>query len=151
MSNDAEDERPTTLLVERNYVDRHYLEEYTTYYATSLRPPIPHASRIHVFSSEFDQATWEERLAQAAGGDLLSVQQELNQSYLGFITVRPLPNTPVGRTLLRTYDGAKGRKYQPVIQACSARILGIEFKFDALPFVQQDQGVGACASVALWA
>jgi len=150
-TNDDEEKRPKTLVIERPYVDRHYLEEYTTYYATSLRPPNPHASRIHVFSSDFDQAGWEEQLVQAAGGDLLTVQRELNQSYLGFITIRPLPNTPVGRTLLRTYGGAKGRKYQPVIQACSARILGIELKFDALPFVQQDQGVGACASVALWA
>lgn len=149
--NDDEQKLPKTLVIERPYVDRHYLEEYTTYYATSLRPPNPHASRIHVFSSDFDQPAWDEYLKKAAGGDLEGVQQELNESYLGFITVRPLPNTPVGRTLLRTYDGARGRKYKPVIRACSARILGIELKFDALPFVQQDQGVGACASVALWA
>lgn len=147
----GEERRDRTLLVERPYVDRHYLEEFTTYYATSLRPPSPHASRIHIFALEFDEQAWQTLLKRAAGGDLEDVQRELNETYLGFITIRPLQNTPVGRTLLRTYGSTNGRRYEPVIRGCSARIMGIELKFDALPFVQQDQGVGACASVALWA
>ena len=35
-----------TLVIETPYVDRHYLEEYKGYYATSLRQPEAHPTRI---------------------------------------------------------------------------------------------------------
>ncbi len=37
-----------TLVVEKPYVDRHFLEEYMVYYANLLRPPGPKTTRIHV-------------------------------------------------------------------------------------------------------
>ena len=41
------------MVVDDRYVDRHFLEEYTGYYATSLRPPGPTTQRIHFFSESF--------------------------------------------------------------------------------------------------
>lgn len=38
-----------TLIIETPYVDRHYLEEYTGYYANSLRPPIATTTPASIF------------------------------------------------------------------------------------------------------
>lgn len=140
-----------TILVEPDYVDRHYLEEFTAYYGTTLRPPAAHATRMHFFRDSFDTVQFEERLERAARGELESVERELRSNYLGFVVIRPIPTAPIGRSLLKPYPEEDGRYYHGVIRQCSVHLFGLELTFDALPFEQQDQGVGACASVALWA
>jgi hypothetical protein len=52
--------------------------------------------------------------------------------------------------LLVHYGETGDREYGPAIRGCVVRLMGIELKIDALPFEQQDQGVGACASAAMW-
>lgn len=140
-----------SLVVEKAYVDRHYLEEYTAYYATALRPPPGHATRLHVFCADLQDEDLAALVRRAASGSLNAVQEELEASYLGYVTVRPISSAPIGRTMLIPYPPDGGRHYHPAIRDCCARIMGIELRFRALPFQQQDQGVGACASAALWA
>jgi hypothetical protein len=139
-----------TLIVEHPYVDRHYLEEYTAYYATALRPPSSKATRLHVLSSNLAPDALSQLVGRAAAGGLQEVRHELQESYLGCITVRPIPSAPIGRTLLVHYGETGDREYGPAIRGCVVRLMGIELKIDALPFEQQDQGVGACASAAMW-
>lgn len=89
-------------------------------------------------------------LERACAGGLGEVQKELSESYLGYVVIRPMECAPVGRTLVATYGEADKRCYAPVIRACKVHLFGIDVEFDALPFIQQDQGVGACATAALW-
>lgn len=139
-----------TILVEKPYVDRHWMEEYAGFYATQLHPPPSHAVRLHVFSESFDTPTFLARMRAAADGHRDKVQRKLNATYLGFIVVRPLPSAPVGRTILRVYGGDDARCYEPARTRNDVHLAGLRLTVEGLPFQQQDRGVGACATAALW-
>ncbi len=141
----------TWIVVEKQHTDRHYLDEYTAYYATLLFPPSASTVRLHFFTGEHSKTFLSDRIQQAAGGQLCEVQASLSQQYLGYVTIRPISGAPIGRTVLKHYEGSNGRRYDPVIRECSVRVAGLQLRLDALPFFQQDRGVGACATAALWA
>lgn len=41
----------TSMVREADYVDRHYLDDFTNFYARSFHPPDPHCRRLHFFSA----------------------------------------------------------------------------------------------------
>lgn len=47
--------RAKTMVIEKPYVDRHYLEEYGAYYFSALRNGGPTTTRIHFFATEFQK------------------------------------------------------------------------------------------------
>lgn len=62
-------DRPArTLIIEAPYVDRHYLEEFTGYYATALTPPSSKTTRIHVLSTVLDTDGFLGIVKKAADG-----------------------------------------------------------------------------------
>lgn len=139
-----------TLLVESPYVDRHYIEEFSRYYATSFRPPPSKTARIHVFSEHFDDETLGEILREAiAAQDLESARTRLQGSYVGYFVIRPLAGAPIGRTVLRTYQDKQSRSFRPT-QPHRVHLCGLELTVDAVPFQQQELAVGACATTAIW-
>lgn len=139
-----------TLVVEYPYVDRHYLEEYSGYYATSLRPPSAKAARLHLFATAFDDDGLD-RLIERAAEDYEAGVAELQEGYLGYVVVRPLPSAPVGRTVLRPYAPSdKRRCFEPAATKHHVHLLGLTLTVAGLPFQQQEQAVGACATTAIW-
>ena len=77
----------------------------------------------------------------------------LQDAYLGFCVMRPLPGSPVGRTVLpplgQVTDSGRRREFG-VIREYIAHLAGFELRVRGLAFQQQDQGVSACATTALW-
>ncbi len=147
------DARARTLVIEKPYVDRHYLEEYGAYYFSALRNGGSTTTRIHFFSEAFDRAMLGDWIRQAASGDptkLREVQDRLEHSYLGFMTVRPIPSAPIGRTILRPYEDKPARSYIPSEGGHPVHLMGLRLTARGLPFQQQEQAVGACATTALW-
>ncbi|MFU8802340.1 MAG: hypothetical protein ACNA8W_00885 [Bradymonadaceae bacterium] len=147
------DLKAKTLLVERPYIDRHYIEEYTGYYARTLRPPPPHAARIHLFSEDLDQTGFRRCLMKIASGTSLrsAIEEELAKIYLGYVVIRPLRDVPIGRTILRTIGSAgQPRNYRAAESRNDVHLAGLTLPVVGLPFQQQDQGVGACATTAVW-
>src|SRR5690606_20144166 len=70
----------------------------------------------------------------------------------GFVVIRPIPNTPLGRTVLRIYPDktpSTPRITNPSRQY-ECHVAGLTLKIEGLAWQQQDQGVGGCATVALW-
>lgn len=138
-----------TLIVEEPYVDRHYLEEYTGYYASALRPPRSKATRIHVLSCVLDDAElglWIEETKS----DFATVQSRFQSAYLGFVVIRPLPSAPIGRSILRPYKGLSSRCFAAASTEYRVHLAGFELAVRGMPFQQQDQAVGACATTAIW-
>ncbi len=78
------------------------------------------------------------------------IQGDLDDAYIGFMTVRPIPSAPIGRTILRPYKDKPTRSYIPSEGGHPVHILGFELQARELPFQQQEQAVGACATTALW-
>lgn len=139
-----------SLVIEHPYTDRHYTEEYRSYYSTTFRAPPQQVSRLHFFQDKFDQQTFEDWIAEAAESDVKykAISELLNNGYLGFVVIRPLPSAPIGRTILKPYAKVTSRWYiQP---AHRAHLAGIELKVHGVPFQQQEVAVGACASTAIW-
>ncbi len=135
-----------TILVEQPYVDRHWLEEYAGYYATLLDPPAPKATRLHFFDQTWTLDDFKAHLATAIGGG----ENEIAKHYLGFSVIRPLPAAPIGRTVLRPYRGVSERCCAPAEITHRVHLSGLTIEIEGLPFQQQDQGVAACATTAVW-
>jgi hypothetical protein len=149
------DARARTLVIEHPYVDRHYLEEFGAYYFSAFRNGGSATTRIHVFAIEFGQSKLEEWVEDGVGDEVkhAEVQRQLDAAYVGFITVRPIPSAPFGRTILRPYSDVAARSYIPAEGAAgghAVHLLGFALQARGLPFQQQEQAVGACATVALW-
>jgi hypothetical protein len=138
----------SSILEEPNYFDRDYLAEFAAFYSTSSVGYKNVCRRLHFFRG--DPVT-RERIKKAAEDDKESVDS-LQQAYLGFVVIRPIPGAPLGRTVVRWYD--ERFKLTPRItepsRFYSVNIAGFILKVRGLAWQQQDTGVGACATIALW-
>lgn len=136
-----------TMVVERAYIDRDFLEDFAAYYVRCFPKYDKECTRIHFFRESF---TSEEFAACLAGEKPTFAQDTLQPSYLGFIVVKPLPQTVIGRTCLTTYPDNGHRHFQPTRQFY-AHLFGIRLSIArTLPFQEQDTIVAACATSALW-
>jgi hypothetical protein len=136
-----------TIVVERPYVDRDYLEDFAAYYVTCFIDYKRYCARMHFFSSTFDKSAFEALLLGTPGA---VTAESLQASYCGFIVVKPLPQTVFGRTCLKTYPKTDRRDFS-VARTFHANLFGINLKIaETLPFQEQDNVVAACATSALW-
>lgn len=133
-----------TIVVECNYIDRDFLDDYANYYSRCFSPPYRKCSRLHFFNERFVQSNFESIILGEAKPDPLTL------SYLGFIVVRPLPITKIGKTCLKTLfaDGQEG--YSPAVQSYAVSLYGIKLNVKSLAFQEQDNVAAACATSALW-
>ena len=142
-----------TVVVENHYIDRVFMHDDAIYYVRSLRSYPNFTKRVHFFKQPFDHTSWHEMIGRAGRGEHSPIQQNLQDCYLGFSVIRPLPNSPIGRTVLpaispRTPSGtvssfATSRRH-------NVHLAGFSLHVDGVPFQSQDQGVSACATTALW-
>ncbi|MBF0293998.1 MAG: hypothetical protein HQL96_02325 [Magnetococcales bacterium] len=141
-----------TLVVESHYIDRHYMDEFASYYARKRGAPPNYCQRVHLFSETMEgERSFDDRLREAASDEkgLERVQQELNDCYLGYIVIRPVDNAPIGRTVLRPWHD-KPERHFPTSVEYVVHLAGLRLKINGLAFQQQDQAVAACATTAVW-
>lgn len=136
-----------TIVVERPYLDRHYLAEYQGYYASALREVPKYTSRLHFFDIEVTEGSVVEGLASAERDAFV---KRLQSAYLGYVVVRPIPAVPIGRSVLRWYGGSSERCYGPRPPPNRVHLFGVTLKALGVQFHQQDVAVGACATAAVW-
>lgn len=96
-----------TFVVEDHYVDRHFVDEFGLYYSRRLSLPTNSCRRIHFFSRRFTDEELDGELVKAfeSPDAKEDVERSLSHDYLGFVVVRPLPDVPIGRTILRPLEG----------------------------------------------
>jgi hypothetical protein len=136
-----------TIVVQDDYIDRDYLEDFASYYVRCFRPYKSHCARLHFFKNTFTPEQLEKLIVGEEDG---LTQKDLQDNYVGFMVVRPLPKTIIGRTCLRTYGSDGGRRKYPITREYSASLFGIPLTIDTLGFQEQDAVAGACATSALW-
>lgn len=138
-----------TIVIEENYVSKDYLHDFTAYYSLCFEGYPKVCKRIHFFQLEFDEKVFDHLITY--GSHELSIKE----SYLGFIVVKPIPNSVIGFTVLKTYDNSTsssfdarnfwGTKNYPV------NLFGIPLEVrSSLAFQEQDSVVSACATAAIW-
>lgn len=136
-----------TLVVEDEYIDRHYLEDYAEYYARCFPSHPRKCSRVHFFSASFDQRTF---LAGLSAGDP-SFAASLKNSYLGFVVIRPIPHTFFAKICLALYKDLKDRSNSKLLtREVPVSLFGIDLVVETVPFLEQDKVVSACATSAIW-
>ena len=145
--------RCATVLIEDHYVDRDYVEDMAIFYARSLRAYPPYCQRMHFFSESFDETKWRDLVVRANRGEAENMRQWLQDAYLGFSVTRPLPGSPLGRTVVATFgpEASGGSRSEfGGSREYAVHLGGFELHVEGLAFQQQDQGVSACATIALW-
>ena len=135
-----------TIVVEKKYVDHDYLEDFTGYYVRCFKPYNRWCTRLHFFKLEFDEKAFEELLEDPTRR---RDPQLIEDEYLGFVVVKPLPKTIIGRTCLKTFP-PEGRRYYPITRCYRANLFGLNLEVHSLAFQEQDKVVAACSTSALW-
>lgn len=133
-------------LLEDAYFDNDFLAEFSAYYSTSARSYRNLCKRVHFFSAGYSEALFH----KALGGDV-AAHQQLSAEYLGFSVLRPIPVTPIGRTVLKWFENRRttARVTTPS-RAYTVHVCGLPLEVVGLAWQQQDAAVAACATVGLW-
>lgn len=146
------------VVIESHYIDRDHIDDHSVFYSKSLFPYSNSCQRIHFFreAPDYVRARLRNLLVNARGRSPFEFAEECRQysisTYLGFMVLRPLPGCPVGRTAICPPESPNRTSS---LDLCCTRtyvshLAGIELTVGSLPFQQQDVGVSACATTALW-
>jgi hypothetical protein len=135
-----------TIVVEDEYVDRDYLDDFAAYYALCFVEYDRFCRRLHFFATTFDAAAFSEFIASGAG----VAPDALRSSYLGFVVLKPLPDAFVGRTCLLPNPPPTPQLSYPMMRDYRAHLAGLELGVRSLAFQEQDTVLAACATTALW-
>lgn len=135
-----------TIVAEYEYTDKDYIEDYAAYYVRSFHQYKRLCCRLHFFNTEFKEKNFKELLLGTSGVLNPSLAQD---SYIGFMVVKPLPQTVIGKTCLKTYH-PEGTRHYPIIRQYPVNLFGIQLKVETLAYQEQDSIVAACASSAIW-
>jgi hypothetical protein len=136
-----------TIIVESEYTDGDYLDDFSSYYVKCFRDYHRRCKRLHFFDRDFDEPTFRNLIL---GNVSRTEGQAMKDSYLGFVVARPLPDAIIGRTALKHYDNDGGRRNYPATKEYKANLFGVELSVRSLAFQEQDSVLAACATVALW-
>ncbi|WP_417538195.1 hypothetical protein [Marinomonas sp.] len=136
-----------SILMESDYVDRDYLEDYSRYYVKCFTRYGERCARLHFFRSEIDHKSFSETLDNYSG----RTRKELNDAYLGFIVIKPLPKTFIGKSCFKIYSSITTNDKKKVLsRKYKISLFGIPLELDTVAFQEQDKVVSACATTAIW-
>lgn len=135
----------TRIVVEPEYVDKDFLEDFAAYHVRSFHNYARLCTRLHFFAGDVDAARIRATMLDPKSAEAL------NEDYRGFVVVRPLPDTIIGRTCLRTYPQKRGvTRVYPTLYTQPVNLFGIALDVETVAFQEQDRDVAACATSALW-
>lgn len=140
-----------TVLLEFDYVDKDYLEDFSRYYVKRFGNDGHKCARLHFFSSTVDHRTITSILER--GKAAKKETDELNKDYLGFMVIKPLPRTFIGKTCLKVMpdERSEHKCKRRLAREYNVDLFGISLKVESIAFQEQDKVVAACATTAIWA
>lgn len=128
------------LVVETNYVDKVYRDSYYCYYSTKLEPYHRNCIKISFFDVEIEPDMFYNPDSHSA----------LNKAYLGFMIVRPLAHSPIGRSVISPKALIENN-----IRICNTYVhstaAGLKFDVVGFPHSSQDSETMTCAETTIWA
>lgn len=139
-----------SVLLEREYLDKDYLEDFSRYYVKCFKNSGHKCARLHFFDSEINHTSFNEILKRGA---LTKKYESLRKSYLGFIVIKPLQETFIGKTCLKQWTSLL--PHSPDEKKCLSRpytvnLFGIDLEVDSVAFQEQDKVISACATTAIY-
>ncbi len=147
LNNYLDNLKTKTAIIE-DYIDKDFLIDYQHFYCRSFQSYERFTKRIHFFSNSFTEEDFRNYLIDDRDDSI----KELKESYLGFIIIKPIKDHNdkwiIGRTLLKFYP--EELRGGIIKEKHEVSLFGITLFVDSLQFQTQDQGVSACATIALW-
>ena len=142
------------IVIENQYVDRDFFDDFTNYYVRCFINYEKYCKRVHFFK-QFDQNEFYKYLSSKNKNN--DYEKILQDNYLGFIVIKQLPQTVIGRTALRVYSDTitsdldkDDKRSIRCIRKYNANLCGIKLIIESLAFQEQDTVVAACATSAIW-
>jgi len=129
-----------TVLIQQDVQDPDFLAEHSAYYSKWSYKVPRFCYRLHFFN----EAAQSDNALHVV--DQMAAQ---NNSYLGFVTLRPISVSPQAATILRPID-IGGKCFILSKDDFTVNIAGQSFVIAGTPFMQQDNAVGACAQASIW-
>jgi hypothetical protein len=139
-----------TMVVENYYIDNHYIEDFSQYFVRCFNSYPRDCCRIHfLLNSSISYSS----LKQALHTHQDQIEcASLNEKYLGYLVIRPLPETFLAKVCLRPYlQFAKEIEPNLILaKEYNASLFGIPLNVKTIAFQEQDGVLSACATSALW-
>lgn len=136
------------VIIELDYVEEHYLIDYSDYYVKSHREYGRFCTRIHFFENdELTKNKFKDLLNDFSSNK--SFLKSLQKSYAGYIVLRPLPETFLAKVCLKE-PNVEGCSKVTLSRSYKSSLFGIELKVDSIAFQEKDKVLSACATSALW-
>lgn len=136
-----------SVLLESDYIDKDFLEDCERYYLRRFGSNGHRCARLHFFSEEVTHQRIEGLMTPGDEVDL----KKLQDCYLGFMVVKPLPRTFIGKTCLKQYDSFNIDSNKRLLtRQYDVNLFGIPLSVNSIAFQEQDKVVSACATTAIW-
>ncbi|MDD3482355.1 C39 family peptidase [Azovibrio restrictus] len=150
-----EDLGAKSVVLEKNYLDKDFLEDHSRYYVKCYNNHGHRCARLHFFAKE---SVGHEYIDSLLGKGIYKNSKftknyiALRDSYLGFVVIKPLPKTFIGKTCLKRYDKFCGGKDRRISLSREYKVdfFGIPLSVQSVAFQEQDRVVSACATTAIW-
>jgi hypothetical protein len=119
-----------SIVMEAPYVDGDYLDDYSAYYVKCFKIYKRKCKRLHFFKINITQ----DELIRYLTTDILTAltKEQLQENYLGFSVIKPLPEAFIGKTALKTYP--TGVRNFPCIRKYLIGFLGTKLEIESLAF-----------------
>jgi Papain-like cysteine protease AvrRpt2 len=117
--------RATLAMIEPEYVDRDFRDEYVNHYATTYRALSSRCRRLHFFKAE-----------------------GRSDRYLGYCVLRPVRAHPTCRTVIAPPD-----ELLPFVSCLCTSVVrphGRRLRVEGFPYMEQDSQLGVCAHASVW-
>lgn len=136
-------------IYENEYVDKNYLDDFSEYFVNCFTTYKKTTSRIHFFKHTIEETNLKREFNNA-----LNLEESIfnNENYLGFIVIRPIPKTFLGKVCLRPFyleESHRLNKYY-LLKEYSISLFGIQLTIPSIAFQEQDKILSACATTSLW-
>ncbi len=120
------------------YVDKHYRDSYYSYFSTKHIEYKRNSIRLSFFISGIDETAFRDS----------EKQKILQESFLGFITIRPTKRSVIGRSLIspKLYENSK---FVTCLSSFSVLVNGVKLSINAFPHCSQDTETISCAETTL--
>jgi hypothetical protein len=128
------------VLIEYPYVDKVYRDSYYYYYSSKNQKYERDCIKVSVFDSSAQEGWFRDS----------SKLDELDQSYLGYLVIRPTIPQIIGRTWIDP-SAFLTNHYKICKAPSSTTSAGIKFSVNSFPHSSQNSETMACAESTIWA
>lgn len=139
------------IILEPEYIDRDYLEDFSKYYAKSFNNGGYKSARLHFFSEKTSHKAIDKFLFDGLEDENITAWKG---SYLGFIVIKPLAETFIGKTCLKPYSSfldPQKKTYKKILtKDYHVDLFGIDLVVKSVAFQEKDTVTSVSATTSLW-